>query len=643
MGSVEVIDLSSDDESEKVRGILPVKLEPGVVKQEHRRQAKCGKSQSRATGKDVEENFSGSVPSTGHSNSSVLEQGPSPIDDTGISYASPLCAAPLSRQFWKAGSYDEGHASQIGVKDGKNYLHVHPMFLHSNATSHKWAFGAIAELLDNAVDEIQNGATFVSVDKTSNPRDGSPALLIQDDGGGMDPEAMRRCMSFGFSDKNSKLSIGQYGNGFKTSSMRLGADAIVFSRHLNNGILTQSIGLLSYTFLTQTQLDRIVVPMVNYEFNTSTGSLDMLNGKEHFKANLSLLLRWSPYSSEADLLKQFDNMGSHGTKVIVYNLWLNDEGITELNFDTDPKDIRIAWDIKKIGTKPAWKRIQEEHIANRFRYSLRVYLSILYLRLPQTFQIILRGQAVKPHSIADDLKLVEFVKYTPQCGGGAVEELFVTIGFLKEAPHVNIHGFNVYHKHRLILPFWHVVRYQDSRGRGVVGIMQADFVEPTHDKQDFEKTSLFQKLEARLKSMTSEYWDTHCRLIGYRPAAKPQTPVAQSHPPLQKSLEYHNKRKTDELIDLQNRKKHASEECVTGTGFSQKKQITTTPADQVVNPETITLMQENNKLHANCLEFEKREEELNLKVTQLRSKIEEARHEYDRLLAELHSLDVKEE
>jgi len=40
----------------------------------------------------------------------------------------------------------------------------------------------------------------------------------------------------------------------------------------------------------------------------------------------------------------------------------------------------------------------------------------------------------------------------------------------------------------------------------VIGIMQADFVEPTHDKQDFEKTSLFQKLEARLKSMTWEYW-----------------------------------------------------------------------------------------------------------------------------------------
>ena len=39
-----------------------------------------------------------------------------------------------------------------------------------------------------------------------------------------------------------------------------------------------------------------------------------------------------------------------------------------------------------------------------------------------------------------------------------------------------------------------------------VGILEANFVEPTHNKQDFEKTSLFQKLEARLRDMTVEYW-----------------------------------------------------------------------------------------------------------------------------------------
>lgn len=32
----------------------------------------------------------------------------------------------------------------FGITDGKNFLHVHPMFLHSNATSHKWVFGGMS-------------------------------------------------------------------------------------------------------------------------------------------------------------------------------------------------------------------------------------------------------------------------------------------------------------------------------------------------------------------------------------------------------------------------------------------------------------------------------------------------------------------
>ena len=36
------------------------------------------------------------------------------------------------------------------------------------------------------------------------------------------------------------------------------------------------------------------------------------------------------------------------------------------------------------------------------------------------------------------------------------------------------------------------------------------------NKQDFEKTSVFQKLVTRLKEMTWEYWDYHCGLIGYQ-------------------------------------------------------------------------------------------------------------------------------
>ncbi|KAG5035635.1 hypothetical protein JHK87_010545 [Glycine soja] len=710
MGPTEVVYLSSDDESEKEVAFKAVKLEEDFVldaKQYNETNkgqlAKHKRSQSHTTGQDSEENLSSNGPSTGHSNSSVLEQGPSPVDDTGISYASSIGVAPLCRQFWKAGNYDDGLGSKVTVQNAKNYLHVHPMFLHSNATSHKWAFGAIAELLDNAVDEIQNGATFVIVDKTSNPRDGSPALLIQDDGGGMDPDAMRRCMSFGFSDKKSQFAIGRYGNGFKTSSMRLGADVIVFSCHLNNRILTQSIGLLSYTYLIKTQLDRIVVPMVNYEFDTSTGSLKILNGNEHFVSNLSLLLRWSPYSSEADLLKQFDDIGSHGTKVIIYNLWCNDDANLELDFDTDPTDIRIAGDVKQIDTLKAWKSVNEEHIANRLRYSLHVYMSILYLKIPESFQMILRGQVVKPHNIADDLKFPQFVKYAPVIGGSVKGTALTvtTIGFLKEAPQVNIHGFNVYHKNRLILGMaislsvsvmlpnleepclvatvvgvW-VPNYVNFMV--ILGILQADFIEPTHNKQDFERTSLFQKLEGRLKEMTWEYWDTHCTLFGYKDKDKKKLPprVTSMQKPLaiekpvmlnrscspvvNTKIEYgnseqcstklqirseqgsHNKRKTHELVELQNTEKHARTENVTCVGFSQNKQIIATPADQVFDRKTMHLVQQNKKLHAKCLEFEKTGEELNLKVTMLKSEIQEAQDEYKRLLAEVKSLDLKEE
>lgn len=169
-----------------------------------------------------------------------------------------------NRSFWRAGAYEIGPTVSTIIQGDLEHARVHPKFLHSNATSHKWAFGAIAELLDNAVDEICNGATFVKVDRIYNSKDNSPALLFQDDGGGMDPESMRKCMSLGYSSKTSNTTIGQYGNGFKTSTMRLGADVIVFSRATQPGRATQSVGLLSYTFLRRTRQDDVIVPMVDF-------------------------------------------------------------------------------------------------------------------------------------------------------------------------------------------------------------------------------------------------------------------------------------------------------------------------------------------------------------------------------------------
>ncbi|XP_004299917.1 PREDICTED: MORC family CW-type zinc finger protein 3 isoform X2 [Fragaria vesca subsp. vesca] len=648
MSLIDVVELSSDDELGEV-DVKPVKLELGAQTVKN----KLWKTQ-RAI-QDSEEN-----------SSSVLDQGQSPLHDTGISCIS---LAPLCRQFWKAGNYNDGIASKPTFQNGNNYLHVHPMFLHSNATSHKWAFGAIAELLDNAVDEIQNGATFVNVDKISNPKDGSPALLIQDDGNGMDPEAMRRCMSFGFSDKKSKSAIGQYGNGFKTSTMRLGADVIVFSRHQDKRTLTQSIGLLSYTFLVRTGHDRIVVPMVDYKFNPTTETLDIMHGREHFMSNLSLLLQWSPYSTEAELLKQFNDIGAHGTKVMIYNLWFNNDGSPELDFNTDPEDIRISGDTKKVNARLGWKEVNERHIANRLHHSLRVYLSILYLRIPATFQIILRGRVVEHHNTVDDLKFPEYILYRPQTGGTVEGQVITTIGFLNDAPHVSYHGFNVYHKNRLILPYWQVVSYLDSRGRGVVGVLEADFIEPSHNKQDFERTSLFQKLEVRLKEMTWEYWDYHCGLIGYqvKKKLKPVTPqngihqsftLGQAFPALgskntvldksgpsipsglRKSVPGTVKRKEhDDVLPVE----YVKGAKVINTGKSQSVRVNPT-GNPLKDQEAKNLMQENNKLRAKCMEYEKREEELSLKVAQLKRDMKEVDDEYNIMLAELEALrGVKKE
>lgn len=40
----------------------------------------------------------------------------------------------------------------------------------------------------------------------------------------------------------------------------------------------------------------------------------------------------------------------------------------------------------------------------------------------------------------------------------------------------------------------------------LVGIIEANFIEPAHDKQDFERSSVFVRLEARLKQILLDYW-----------------------------------------------------------------------------------------------------------------------------------------
>ncbi|MCE2056097.1 Protein MICRORCHIDIA 7 [Datura stramonium] len=296
------------------------------------------------------------------------------------------------------------------------------------------------------MDEFCNGATYVSIDVLDNKKDwGSKMLLLEDNGGGMNPDSMRQCMSLGYSVK-SKLAntIGKYGNGFKTSSMRLGADVIVFSRRRDGATstLTQSVGMLSYTFLRSTGKEDIVVPMIDYLKRGETWEMLVRSSADDWKRNEETIVQWSPYESQQDLFQQFELLkGDQGTRIVIYNLWEDEGGNTELDFDTDPHDIQIrgvSRDEKKI--EMAKEYPNSRHLLT-YQHSLRSYASILYLRPAPGFRIILRGKDVEHHNLVNDMMLSEEITYRPQSVGYETSVAAVTVGFVKDAKHhIDIQG-----------------------------------------------------------------------------------------------------------------------------------------------------------------------------------------------------------
>lgn len=45
---------------------------------------------------------------------------------------------------------------------------------------------------------------------------------------------------------------------------------------------------------------------------------------------------------------QFEDIGLHGTKVLIYNLWMNDDGLLELDFEDDEEVLNIFADVSTI-------------------------------------------------------------------------------------------------------------------------------------------------------------------------------------------------------------------------------------------------------------------------------------------------------
>jgi hypothetical protein len=121
MSFIDIVDLSSDDECGHLDA-KAVKLELGIAggtiqqKENEAQLVKCQKSKTQCRGQESEESRSSNSLNNGKSSSRILDRGQSPLDDTRLPSTSPMCPAPLCRQFWKAGNYDDGLGSKVSLQ-----------------------------------------------------------------------------------------------------------------------------------------------------------------------------------------------------------------------------------------------------------------------------------------------------------------------------------------------------------------------------------------------------------------------------------------------------------------------------------------------------------------------------------------------
>ncbi|KAL1787205.1 MORC family CW-type zinc finger protein 3 [Sigmodon hispidus] len=237
----------------------------------------------------------------------------------------------------------------------------------------------------------------------------------------------------------------------------------------------------------------------------------MLRGKDirqminlgESKASLAAILEHSLFSTEQKLLAELDAiMGKKGTRIIIWNL-RSYKNATEFDFEKDKYDIRIPEDLDETAGKKGYKKQERmDQIAPESDYSLRAYCSILYLK--PRMQIILRGQKVKTQLVSKSLAYIERDVYRPKFLTRTVR---ITFGF--NCRNKDHYGIMMYHKNRLIKAYEKVgcQLKANNMGVGVVGIIECNFLKPTHNKQDFDYTNEYRLTILALGEKLNDYWN----------------------------------------------------------------------------------------------------------------------------------------
>ncbi|XP_051922862.1 ATPase MORC2 isoform X2 [Hippocampus zosterae] len=263
-------------------------------------------------------------------------------------------------------------------------------YLHTNSTTHEFLFGALAELVDNSRDA---NATRIDIYTEKRPDlRGGYMLCFLDDGIGMEPNEATHVIQFGKSSKRSPEStqIGQYGNGLKSGSMRIGKDFILFTKKGNS----LTCLFLSRTFHEEEGLDEVIVPLPSWDLVTKE---PLTSDPEKYAIETELIYKYSPFKTQQELMEQFSKIESvSGTLVIVYNLKLMDNREPELDVESDHQDILMAG-ILAEGVKPE-------------RRSFRAYAAVLYI--DPRMRIFIQGHKVRTKRLSCCLYKPRVYKYS---------------------------------------------------------------------------------------------------------------------------------------------------------------------------------------------------------------------------------------
>ena len=208
-------------------------------------------------------------------------------------------------------------------------------------------------------------------------------VVLTDDGCGMLEDDMAKGIrGLGYTDKG--LETGQhYGFGATTSLPRLSDSCLVFSsRRGEDGTLQRTVCFLSTKLQAELAASQAVMPQCTWDdAGVMLQSDTALLSAAKRRTSLETITSFSPFTSEAALLAEFDQLS--GTRLV---LW----GSLEEEHELTRTDIRVHEARRQEGA------CRWEH-----EYSLRAYLEILYYcdnRVRPTMRIFIRGVEVTPRN-----------------------------------------------------------------------------------------------------------------------------------------------------------------------------------------------------------------------------------------------------